>query len=105
MSQDSQFAYDRWHERMNSRAQDNDPLSFPWYRAAFNGIQDHLTGDLLELGCGRGEFAAWLASQVHGIRVTGVDFSASAIKIAQRRTANTSKPVYFVTGDVQALTF
>jgi ubiquinone/menaquinone biosynthesis C-methylase UbiE len=105
MKPDSKLAYDRWHEQINSFAEDTDPLSFPWYRTAFSGIRDNLTGDLLEIGCGRGEFAVWLASVVSSIRITGVDFSASAINIAHRRVANTSKPVHFIVSDAQSLAF
>jgi ubiquinone/menaquinone biosynthesis C-methylase UbiE len=105
MNPDPKLAYDRWHEQIDSYAQDNDPLSFAWYRSAFSGIRDKLKGDLLEIGCGRGEFAVWLASVVSNIRITGVDFSASAINIAQRRVAHTSKPVRFITGDAQFLAF
>jgi len=105
MNQDPKLAYDRWHEQMNSSAQDSDPLSFPWYRSAFGGIQNNLAGDLLELGCGRGEFSVWLASAVPNIRVTGLDFSITAITIAQGRIAGTSRAVRFITGDVQSLAF
>jgi len=90
---------------MNASAEDNDPTAFPWYRTAFRAIQKNLRGDLLELGCGRGEFAIWLASAVPNIRVTGVDFSQSAIRIARRRAANISKAVRFIAGDVQSLAF
>jgi ubiquinone/menaquinone biosynthesis C-methylase UbiE len=105
MTKDPKLAYDRWHEQLNSSAQESDPLSFPWYRAAYSGIRNDLKGDLLELGCGRGEFAVWLASATPGIRVTGVDFSISAIKMAQGRVDDTSKAVRFMTGDVQSLAF
>jgi ubiquinone/menaquinone biosynthesis C-methylase UbiE len=105
MNKGPKFAYDRWHERINSSAEDNNPMAFPWYRTAFSGIKNNLRGDLLELGCGRGEFAVWLACTVPNIRVTGVDFSFSAIAMAQRRIANASKVVRFITGDVQSLAF
>jgi ubiquinone/menaquinone biosynthesis C-methylase UbiE len=103
MNPDPKFAYDRWHEGINSGAPDNDPMALPWYRTAFSGMQNNVRGNLLELGCGRGEFARWLACTVPDIRVTGVDFSISAIRIAQRRIADISKAVRFITGDVQSL--
>ena len=37
---------------------------------------------LLDLGCGTGRFSRWFAAQ--GARVTGVDFSAQSLAIAQR---------------------
>jgi hypothetical protein len=46
MNKVPKFAYDRWHERINSSAEDNNPMAFPWYRTAFSGIQNHLSGQL-----------------------------------------------------------
>jgi ubiquinone/menaquinone biosynthesis C-methylase UbiE len=80
-------------------------MVYPWYRAAFNGIQGHLKGDLLELGCGRGQFALWLASAVSDLRVTGVDFSTSAITIARKKITSGSRAVRFVAGDAQCVPF
>lgn len=105
MIQDPKLAYDRWHEQLNCSTEISDPMALPWYRAAFSGIQSSLKGDLLELGCGRGEFAVWLASAVPDLRVTGVDFSISAITIARTRITNTSKPVRFLASDVQSVPF
>lgn len=96
--------YNRWHERMASSS-DDDPMVLPWYRAAFNGTRADLRGNILEVGCGRGEFATWIIDVVPNIRVTGIDFSISAITIAQGRVANTSKPVRFIAGDAQSLPF
>lgn len=105
MIQDTKFAYDRWHEQLNSSTECFDPMAFPWYRAAFNGIRSNLKGDLLELGCGRGQFALWLGSAVPDLRVTGLDFSISAITIARKRITNASKAVRFLAGDAQSLPF
>lgn len=105
MTQDQKSAYDQWHEQINSSTESSDPMVFPWYRAAFNGIQEHLKGDLLELGCGRGQFALWLASAVSDLRVTGVDFSTSAITIARKKITNTSRAVRFLAGDAQFVPF
>jgi ubiquinone/menaquinone biosynthesis C-methylase UbiE len=105
MNLDPQFAYNRWHQRIASSAGDRDPMSFPWYRKAFSTIQNDVRGDLLELGCGRGEFAVWLAFTIPNVRVTGVDFSTSAIAIARRRAADKSNSVRFIVGDVQSLAF
>ncbi len=105
MIHDPKLEYNRWHEHVNSGTETSDPRAFPWYRAAFNGIQGNLKGDVLELGCGRGQFALWLVSTVSNLRVTGVDFSVSAITIARKRITNSSKAVRFLAGDVQSLPF
>jgi len=100
----AKFTYDAWHQRMSFSAGD-DPMVFPWYRSAFFGTRSDLKGDILELGCGRGEFATWLASTVANIRVTGVDFSTAAITIAQQRIRKASRALHFIAGDVQSLPF
>jgi ubiquinone/menaquinone biosynthesis C-methylase UbiE len=86
---------------MNGCAESDDPLVFPWYRSALQTIMTNPRGDLLEIGCGHGQFAAWLASAVPNLRVTGLDFSSAAIEIAQRR----SSIVRFISGDAQSLSF
>src|SRR5579872_6452213 len=105
MIQDSKLEYNRWHEQLNANTETSDPMAFPWYRAAFNGIQGNIKGDILEIGCGRGQFALWLASVVPSLRVTGVDFSTSAVTIARGKIANGSKAVRFLAGDAQSLPF
>ena len=57
------------------------------------------------VGYGRGEFAQWLASTAPNIRVAGIDFSATAIEIANRRTSATPASVQFLVGDAESLKF
>jgi len=64
-------------------------------------VKVHNPKTSLELGCGIGIFASFMASQ--GIKATGVDFSSVAIEKAKKRvTNNTFKPEYIV-GDVTNL--
>jgi len=95
--------YDAWHEQMY--ASSSDPLRFPWYASVVEEFGSDFTGEVLEVGCGRGEFAHWLASTAPNVRVTGIDFSAAAIAIANRRTLATPAPVQFLVGDAQSLRF
>lgn len=55
----------------------------------------------LELGCGTGANAVWLAQQ--GIAVTAVDISATAIERAHARAAAAGAAVRFLTADVTEL--
>ena len=47
--------YDNWHKEMS--ASSGDPLRFPWYASVVEEFGSGLIGEVLEVGCGRGEFA------------------------------------------------
>jgi len=57
-------------------------------------------GRALDLGCGSGGNAVWLAER--GWRVTAVDFSNAAIEKAKLRAAGRSVAVEFIVSDVTA---
>ena len=54
----------------------------------FSQIQPHLGRNVLEVGCGNGNFTAFLAQ--HCDRVTGVDLSSQYVAEARSRLANSS---------------
>ncbi|MCI4350769.1 MAG: class I SAM-dependent methyltransferase [Thermoplasmata archaeon] len=60
-------------------------------------------GPLLDVGCGAGTNALWLARQ--GFRVTGVDISPGAIAGAQRRAESGRVAAEFRVGDALNLPF
>ena len=64
-------------------------------------IQPRGTRSALDLGCGTGTNAIALASR--GWRVTGVDFSPSAIAAARAKAEAAGVPVRFLVGDVTRL--
>ena len=97
--------YNSWHERMNAAGRADDPLVFPWYKSAFDHIKEHAHGELLEVGCGRGEFALWLAKTMPALTIGAVDFSESAIAIAKSNAAEVNACVHFMQDDAQALGF
>jgi SAM-dependent methyltransferase len=61
--------------------------------------------DALDLGCGAGNYAVWLATQ--GFRVTGVDISPRALELAKRLAAQRGVAcrflVFDLTGNVEQL--
>ncbi len=64
---------------------------------------DLKSGDrLLDLGCGAGIIAEYISDQT-GARVTGLDYAAPAIAVANERTAKKRSRLTFVTGDMNAL--
>ena len=103
VSRDVVEEYDKWHKEMGAGS--GDPLRFPWYASVVEEFGSGLTGEVLEVGCGRGEFAHWLARTAPNVRVTGIDFSPTAIEIANRRTSATPASVQFLVGDAQSLKF
>lgn len=69
-------------------------------------LEGHFPGDALDLGCGEGRNAMWLAEQ--GWRVTAVDFAENALARAREQAASTlsaedAERITWTQGDV--LTF
>jgi len=62
VSRDVVAKYDEWHEQMGAGS--GDPRRFPWYASVVEEFGSGLTGEVLEVGSGRGEFAHSLASVV-----------------------------------------
>ena len=77
MSRPVREAYDAWHAALAV----DEAADAPWHRL----VRAHLPaldgGWVLEIGCGRGGFAAALARQTRA-RVVGADFSRTAIALA-----------------------
>ena len=57
---------------------------------------------VLDLGCGVGVIAEYLSDQT-GCQVTGLDYSESAISIAQQRTSSKADRLHFIYGDMNQL--
>jgi SAM-dependent methyltransferase len=55
---------------------------------------------VLDVGCGRGDNALFLAA--HGHEVTGIDAVEAAISDARAKAADRGVPVTFITGDIMA---
>lgn len=74
--------------------------------AALNDLLARLdlkAGDhLLDLGCGAGVITEYISDQT-GARVTGLDYAAPAIAVANERTADKRSRMTFMTGDLNAL--
>ncbi len=70
-------------------------------REAEKLVEGRPPGRALDLGCGTGANAVYLAK--HGWEVVGVDFVADAIERAKTRAVSAGVPVRFVVGDVAQL--
>lgn len=71
-------------------------------QTAFINVADRITGAILDSGCGTGENAFFFASR--GNTVTGIDFLAEPIAIAQRKSQERGQPVTFLVMDALTLT-
>lgn len=70
-------------------------------REFFEGPKALRPGRALDLGCGRGRGAIYLAQQ--GWKVTGIDAVERALRVARRRAARSGVNVEFVHGDLTQL--
>lgn len=86
------------------RQAQGDPTRLPWHRdepdAMLRAAVDALggTGCALDVGCGSGEFAIWLAQQ--GMTVTGIDVIPEAIPMARALAENNDASVELITTDL-----
>ncbi len=100
-----QDAYDTWHGQADHGRILTDPLTFPWHSSAFTHIRQNARGKLLEVGCGRGEFALWLVGMLPEVEITAVDFSPAAIEIARKHAAERCVSIQLEQEDAQGLRF
>lgn len=97
--------YDNWHLQMADGEEGTAASMHPWHITTARLLPDLNGARVLEIGCGRGDFALWLAQKTPTAFITAIDFSDSAINIARKRAAATALPVCFEVGDGQALRF
>jgi ubiquinone biosynthesis O-methyltransferase len=95
--------YDRWHERLHGGASPDAVSLASWHRSALALAPDVAGRDILEVGCGAGDFSIHLA-QAGGI-VTAVDFSARAVGIAREKAVRHGQRVTLAVADAQTLPF
>jgi cyclopropane fatty-acyl-phospholipid synthase-like methyltransferase len=64
-------------------------------------VADQITGSILDSGCGTGENALFFAER--GCKVTGIDFLAEPVTIAERKAAERGLTATFLVMDALAL--
>jgi ubiquinone/menaquinone biosynthesis C-methylase UbiE len=96
-------AYNQWHQKVHGKESPAFVSLQDWHRNALS-LSPSLSGlKVLEVGCGVGDFAIYLADQ--GADVTAVDFSSQAIDLALEKSKAQNKVVHFQVADAQALPF
>ncbi len=97
-------AYDDWHNQVHGSDNLSELHLDEWHQNALSLFPSGVSGlKILEVGCGVGDFALYLANQ--GADVTAVDFSPKAIEIAKTKSDRQNKSVDFRVADAQALSF
>ncbi len=96
-------AYDRWHRSVHGGENPADIALEGWHENALSLAPNLTDLKVLEVGCGVGDFAIYLAKQ--NINVTAVDFSPAAIELAQTKANAQNISVEFQVADAQALPF
>lgn len=105
MGVDKLEQYNAWHERLAEAESDGSVLQHPWYVTVARLLPDLSGKRVLEIGCGRGDFAIWLAGKYEGAEVTGVDFSEAAIATAEKRAVASGSSARFKVEDAERLSF
>jgi SAM-dependent methyltransferase len=76
----------------------------PWHRTVLRLLPELNGRKVLEVGCGRGDFARLLGLKYHSSHITATDFSSAAIEHARKKLAATTN-VRFEVADAHDLPF
>jgi 2-polyprenyl-3-methyl-5-hydroxy-6-metoxy-1,4-benzoquinol methylase len=95
-------SYDLWHSEL---AIDAD-ADTPWHRMLKPEIlREDLAGrQVLEIGCGRGDFSCWLTRNTHA-RVTAADFSHTAVAKGRDYAASRGLNIRWQVMDIQSIAY
>jgi ubiquinone/menaquinone biosynthesis C-methylase UbiE len=88
-------------ERFSASYADRPPWDIGRPQPAFVAAGDRIRGRVIDLGCGTGDLAIWLAEQ--GRTVTGVDFLAAPLAQARAKAAARGVAVNFLQMDALAV--
>src|SRR5271156_2994123 len=98
--------YDLWHQKVFEAEPRDRDASSPWYKIVLDQMAPVAGQRVLEVACGRGGFAALMASK--GAAMFGADFSGAALDIARGRSTERGKeslPAAFAQADAQQLPY
>ena len=101
----SRGKYAAWHHQLATYEFASKDLHHPWHLTVARLLPDLRGQKVLEVGCGRGDFAVWLAGKFSQTEVNAVDFSVEAIHIAKSRAVSSGALVKFAVNDAESLAF
>lgn len=98
--------YDNWHRQREVDSAAN----AIWHRrvqAHSEPARDFLDKEVLEIGCGRGGFACWLATQPYSPRkLVAADYSSAAVEMAADFASESDiTNIKFIQADIQNIPF
>jgi SAM-dependent methyltransferase len=96
--------YDTWHQSMALAEADQVEPLYPWHDTVLKLLPDLNGKNVLEVGCGRGDFAISLGKKYNASKIVATDFSRSAIDAARSKLPENSN-VNFCVADGQSLPF
>lgn len=103
MQNNHSTAYNIWHKNVHGLENPSTLKLEEWHKNALQLSPSVQNLKILEVGCGVGDFALYLAEQQGD--VTAVDFSDKAIELAKKKCEFQKKNVNFQIADAQALPF
>jgi ubiquinone/menaquinone biosynthesis C-methylase UbiE len=95
--------YEQWHQAVHGAENPGDLKLEQWHRDALSLAPPLASLRVLEVGCGAGDFAVYLARA--DAQVWAVDFSSVAIGLARARAQRQGASVDFEIADAGALPF
>src|SRR5215831_15165068 len=98
-------AYDLWHKQRAGEESPRGEIAYPWHQNVARLLPDLNGARVLEIGCGRGDFALWLARKYPLAAITGIDFSNGAIAVALAKLSSHNLNVQFLVDDAENLSF
>lgn len=75
--------YDAWHRHQAANERSSGDLYHPWHVTVARLLPDIQGQRILEISCGRGDFAIWLARKYPQAEVNAIELSEAAINIAR----------------------
>jgi len=96
-------SYNHWHNQVHGQDTLDEISLEQWHQDALKLAGSVAGLDLLEVGCGAGDFTLHLANL--GARVIGTDFSTKAIEIAESKRDSQPSSARYQVADAQALPF
>jgi len=97
--------YDQWHTSMEVVEAEQSLPIYPWHKTVLKLLPNLDGKRVLEIGCGRGDFALVLGRRYPLATIVGTDFSPAAIALALSKLSPELANVSFRVEDAQNLPF